>query len=151
MADFPEYVSLSLFLVQSCLPSGIIKNCVSKYVCWLSIERSLPLGLLVSFCPNSMIFFYFENKQLRSTRRHFSAIQHWIWDKHTKLLFILIIITVYYSKAMFLLWTCFVICVCLNFAILQCMFIAALWSHVRKELTSWLSCMFCFHVLYHFP
>ena len=37
------------------------------------------------------------------------------------------------------------------FAILSCLFLSALWSPVRKGLTSWLSCMWCFLVFLSLP
>ena len=43
------------------------------------------------------------------------------------------------SKAVLLLWIFFCICI-------LCLFLAALWSPAGKELTSWLSCMWCFLV-----
>ena len=35
--------------------------------------------------------------------------------------------------------------------VLSCLFLVALWSPAGKELTSWLSCVFCFLVFCHFP
>ena len=37
------------------------------------------------------------------------------------------------------------------FVMLSCLFLAALWSPAGKGLTSWLSCVLCFHVFGHFP
>ena len=37
------------------------------------------------------------------------------------------------------------------FAILSCLFLTALWSFAGNVLTSWLSCMCCFVVFFHFP
>ena len=36
-------------------------------------------------------------------------------------------------------------------AIMSCLFLAALWSHIGIELTSWLSCMCCSLCFSHFP
>ena len=41
-------------------------------------------------------------------------------------------------------------CLCLVFAMLSCLFIAALWSPEGKGLTSWLLFVM-FNVLFHFP
>ena len=47
------------------------------------------------------------------------------------------------SKAVFLLWIFFFLFVFV-YAMLSCMFLAAMWSPVGKGQTSWLSCMLCF-------
>ena len=53
------------------------------------------------------------------------------------------------SKVMLLLWVfCYL---CFVFALLSCLFIAALWSPTGKGLASWLSCVLCFIVFCHFP
>ena len=105
------------------------------------VSDRCPLGCWYVFVKLYVFFYYFENKQLRSTRRHFSAIQHWVLVKHTNLHLIMVIFTDR-SRQCFL-WGSVLLFVFV-FAILWCLFLAGLWSPVWKiaDLLAFLYVMF---------